>query len=362
MTTPTIDDTPFTAEERNAMRAYLQRCEVRISTQHRIATAFIGGAGLLVLIPIFLRDIVDGILAFLVDQITNVYPALPAPWGDLTSAVFFACLSYVFILSLAIPLVGVYWLLEDMVHFYFTLYMPGFSSKLLNPTLALGGINFSPDESQRVKHAVKMLQYADDDMAFMMPFSEKRREQYFETLIADTEGMILPPNRDLEALKAAGVIRGDAAVMKRAQHFNAAMGIARSVDRSLSEEVAISEMHLARNTLYLRRLLLRYVKTLLMFLWTTVISFLMLPLLYDKQDSPNFMVLAFGFLIWASCVSWLIHRPVHWIYRHRVEDPEPRHLDAQLTKLEMRVQPFMRVGLVLAIIGAALGVLQRVVG
>ena len=32
---------PLTDQERNAMRAFLQRCEVRLSTLHRIATAFI---------------------------------------------------------------------------------------------------------------------------------------------------------------------------------------------------------------------------------------------------------------------------------------------------------------------------------
>lgn len=359
MTSATSPEPPFTDAERNAMRAYLQRCEVRISTQHRIATAFIGGAGLLVLIPIFLRDIVDGILAFLVGQLGNVYPMLPTPWDGIVSLIFFVCVGYVFLLSLGIPLIGVYWLLEDLVHFYFTLYMPGFSDKLLNPTLALGGINFSPDESERVKQAVMKLQYDAADMGFMIPFSQERREQYFDDLIAKTDGAILPPNRNLDALKAAGVVGNDVDSEKRAQHFNAAMGIARGVDRQLAEEVAISEMHLSRNTLYLRRLMLRYVKTLLMFLWTTVISFLMLPLLHDER-LPNLTVLAFGFLLWATCVGWIIRRPVRWIYRHRVDDPEPRHLDAQLTKLESRVKPLLRVGIVFALIGAVLGVLQAI--
>lgn len=356
---PSHAETPLTDAERNAMRAYLQRCEVRISTQHRIATAFIGGAGLLVLIPIFLRDIVDGILAFLIAQIGNIYPMLTSPMGELVSLGFFVCVGYVFLLSLGIPLVGVYWLLEDLVHFYFTLYMPGFSDKLLNPTLALGGINFSPDESARVKQAVMKMQYDAADMNFMMPFSQERREQYFETLIAETDGLILPPNRDPARLQADGVIEANPEAHKRAQHFNAAMGIARGIDRQLTEEVAISEMHLTRNTLYLRRLMLRYVKTLLMFLWTTVISFLMLPMLHDERF-PNLSVLAFGFLVWALFVGWLIRRPVRWIYRHRVDDPEPRHIDAQLTKLEMRVRPFLRVGRILALMGAILAILQQV--
>lgn len=40
-------------DARNAMRAFLQRSEVRLSTMHRIANAFLSGAGLLVLFPVF---------------------------------------------------------------------------------------------------------------------------------------------------------------------------------------------------------------------------------------------------------------------------------------------------------------------
>lgn len=358
--TPQTPDSPLSEADRAAARAYLQRCEVRISTQHRIATAFIGGAGLLLLIPIFLRDIVDGILAFLLTQIGNIYPALPEPFGAALSVVFFLCIGYVFLLSLAIPLVGVYWLLEDLVHFYFTLYAPGSPHSLLNPTLALGGINFSPDESERVKRAVMTRQYQHDAIPFMMPFSEGRRAQYFDQLIADTDGLILPPSRSVERLRELGVLGDDPQAEHEAQHLNAAMGIARSIDRQLVDEVATSEMHLARNTLYLRRLLLRYVKTLLMFLWTTVVSFVLLPLLTEPR-LPNLTVLALGFLLWATLVWWIIRQPVRWIYRHRVEDPGPRHVDAQLTKLEARVRPFVRVGQAVALVAALLGVVQIII-
>src|SRR5690606_8520058 len=46
----------FTTDERNAMRAFLQRSEVRISTIHRVAVGFLSGAGLLFLFPVFLKD------------------------------------------------------------------------------------------------------------------------------------------------------------------------------------------------------------------------------------------------------------------------------------------------------------------
>src|SRR5262245_43941875 len=64
----------FTDQERNAMRAYLQRCEVRTSTIHRVLTAFVGGAGLMLLIPIFFKEVIDGIISVLLTHIDKVFP------------------------------------------------------------------------------------------------------------------------------------------------------------------------------------------------------------------------------------------------------------------------------------------------
>ena len=49
MTVDVPADLSYTADERAAMRAFLQRCEVRLSTMHRVATALLSGAGILVL-------------------------------------------------------------------------------------------------------------------------------------------------------------------------------------------------------------------------------------------------------------------------------------------------------------------------
>ncbi len=42
-------------EEHAAMRAYLQRAEVRLSTMHRVAGVLLNGAGLLFLFPVLLK-------------------------------------------------------------------------------------------------------------------------------------------------------------------------------------------------------------------------------------------------------------------------------------------------------------------
>jgi hypothetical protein len=60
------------SEARNAQRAYVQRCEVRLSTMHRIAGAFVSGAALLILLPLFLKDVMSPIVrAFLSPFLQN---------------------------------------------------------------------------------------------------------------------------------------------------------------------------------------------------------------------------------------------------------------------------------------------------
>lgn len=47
---------PTDADIRVAQRQFLARLEARLSTLHRVIGAFVGGAGLLVLVPIFFKD------------------------------------------------------------------------------------------------------------------------------------------------------------------------------------------------------------------------------------------------------------------------------------------------------------------
>ena len=58
---------PLTPDERAAMRAFLQRSEVRLGTVHRIATALLSGAGVLVLVPALGRDGIVNVMRALLD-------------------------------------------------------------------------------------------------------------------------------------------------------------------------------------------------------------------------------------------------------------------------------------------------------
>jgi hypothetical protein len=358
MTTLDQEQPSFSEAERNAMRSYLQRCEVRLSTLHRIATAFISGAGLLLLVPVFFKDAIKDIITILLEQHVNQFPSLDPRIALVLTGLLFLSVLYPLLLSLAIPVYGVYLLLKDIVHFYFTIYTPGFSQNLHNPTFALTGVLFSVDESPQVKQEAMRYQYEATQAGFMIPFSKERSELYFDTIIKNTEGDIIPHSRDLERLQAMQVLPEGYDAMN-VQRFNAALGIARSLDRTLVQEVAVTEMSLVRHVLYLRRLMLRYVKTLLMFIWTMLIAFMILPFLHDSRF-PALLILAAAYFVWSTTVMKVMSLPTYWIYRHLHTHEDGHHIDPQLKHMQNRVRVFCKAAIAssgVAILLAAFGLI-----
>ncbi len=348
---PPTENEPLTEAERNAMRSYLQRAEVRLSTLHRIATAFISGAGLLILLPVFFKEEVTVLIRLFLEHMPDFSSRLEGPAQGVAAAILYICLLYLLVLSLAIPLYSMYLMLKDLVHFYFTIYTPGFPEGLITPSFALSGIGFSPDESERVKERVLQYEYSTvSSVNFAIPFSPAKRKAYLDETIRCTNGDIIPESRrweNLEGILPAGIER------ETADRFSAAMGLARSLDRKLVEEVATSEISLVRHIIYLRRLVLRYVKTLLLFIWTTIVTFLMLPFLQDDR-LPIFLIIAVGYLIWALFVMQVMRTPLGWIYRHLRGVPDEQQIDRQLVILENQVKGFCIAAIVAALLALAL--------
>ncbi len=333
------------------MRAFLQRAEVRMSTMHRIATAFIGGAGLLLLIPTFLRDVIDTIITILLKQIGNQFAHL----GDLSAVltlVLFGLTAYPLLLSLWVPLYALYLILKDMVVFYFSIYAPNFNPALRHPTFSLNALAFSPDESPRAKEAIMRYQYDPAHVQFTIPFSEAKRVAYFDELINETQGNILPSTRAYDALLAQGIVSPEQP-RQEIDRYNAAMGVARALDRQLVAEVAHTEMLMIRNVIFLRRLVLRYVKALLMFIWTTIIAFAMLPFLQDRR-LPPFLILTTGYFIWSLAVLRVMHLPVYWVYKHLGNGLDHEQVDRQLLVLEEAVTPYCQASKFVAAAGVLL--------
>ncbi|MBK8023224.1 MAG: hypothetical protein IPK19_17805 [Chloroflexi bacterium] len=191
------------------------------------------------------------------------------------------------------------------------------------------------------------------------PFSPERRRAYFDAIIQATERDILPTSRTYDAVAATGALvdqRTDGVDPATVERFGAAFGLARTLDRNLVEEVATSEISVVRHILYLRRMMLRYMKTLMMFLWTTLVTFIMLPFLQEER-MPKFVIMSFAYLIWALLAMRVMRLPIGWIFRHLREIPDDGQIDKQLVILEEQVQPFIRVAIIAAAVAQVLSVL-----
>ncbi|MBK9304695.1 MAG: hypothetical protein IPM94_12650 [bacterium] len=305
----------YSVDERNAMRAYLQRAEVRLSTMHRVASAFLGGAGLLILFPVFFNEAIASLLKALVVEGRDSYRSVAA-----------FLLGGPLLLSLLTPLFALFLLLRDLVHFYFVGHSPGFPTSLFNPRFVLSGIAFSPDESEQGKKDVQICQYSTDLINFILPFGETQAA-YYDHVIVSTRHQILPQERSIERLCNSGVLArtdDDHLVFvqalvpeKRSTHdidrFNAALGLAGTKDRDLIGEVAKAEASLVRHATGLRRLLPRYIKALLMFIVTTLLAFFIVALV-DTGRLPPLRVIAVGYLVWAILTPLVVRLPVRWVY------------------------------------------------
>lgn len=172
---------------------------------HPIATAFISGAGLLLLIPTFFKDVIDSIISTLLAQIDSQFVQLGEPSGALT-LVLLVLTAYPLLLSLWVPLYALYLILKDVVQFYFSIYAPNFNPELRHPTFSLNALAFSPDESPQAKTAVTRYQYDPAHVRFMIPLSEDKRAAYFDELVVQTDGKILPASRNYDAPLAQGII------------------------------------------------------------------------------------------------------------------------------------------------------------
>lgn len=349
----------LTKDERDAIRAYLGRAEVRHSTLHRIAIGFISGAGLLLLFPIFFRDVITSILTTLLAETWNHFPEMGG-WGIILTLMQMLAVGIPFFISIFIPLYALYLLLKDIVHFYFSVYTPGFPPDLNNPTFSLNAMAFPFDESKAVKRAVYNYQYRHEDNHFLMAFSEGKKLEYLDNFIQQTDGKIIPKTRQRHKLALMGITSNEADPTE-VNRLNAMFGLARLTDRTLVEEVAYMELVMTRSIIYLRRIVIRYIKTLLVFIWTALVSFVMMPLVQDPRF-PALLVLAVGYFIWSFWAQYVVHLPVIWIYKFDPMLGKTANIDRQIVVLETRVRRWIWLAMFASLVALILSVGSLLIG
>lgn len=360
-----MSESNYSTEDRVSMRVYLQRMEVRLSTIHRIAGLFLNGAGLLFLLPVLLRDTVRDISQVVIREImpTILYFTGQSSNSDLSVWAFLAyiAISFPFLISVLLPIYALYMLFKDIIQFYFSGHHASFPDGPFIPRFSLSALAFPRDESPIVKRDVMRLEYTPEYERFTIPFDSKEKK-YFEELHSKSNEAVSPTTRKIEQMERDGVFDEahprphDAEI----RSLNTALGLAGLIDSTLVEQVAKMELSLTRHLLHLRRIVLRYVKSLILFVSTTFASFVMASFATNEvMPQPLYLlILSVGYLVWAVATQIFIRKPIEWIWllSDRNTAKEDVNIDLQITEFEKLVLRWTRVSIAISTITTIVGI------
>jgi hypothetical protein len=230
-----------------AIRAYVARAESRLATMHGVAGAFISGAGLLLLLPIFYRDAANPFLTTIIDDLRAGTSASSGGLLLLGWAIPFVC-------ALILPIYAVYLMIEQLVVLYFLPH--GQTDQYLLPRFALAPLAMPIDDPEVVdeiatQRRVSSLKlqiieaiYTEQNITTVIPRAHSSRELMNLTSIGHRFPGIL--NLLPERTKHGGADGSDA----WAYNVRAAKTGLR--DRTLVEEAARIEVALVRFAARLR--------------------------------------------------------------------------------------------------------------
>lgn len=273
----------WTPDDHAAARAFLQRCEVRLSTLHRVATALLSGAGLMVLLPAVMRDQIAGVVGTLLD----VDRSLPH-----------VLLAVVAAIVLALPLVVLVVLLGDLTRFYFHAHhVQGAIGMVFVPRFTLTGLQIPSDElSDGAAAELRAARAAPATIELVVPPNATGRQRIDRRLAA--YGLDRPGAEQDDAARSAGVFE-----------------LVASRSRSLADEVAKVEYGMTRHLLRLQVIVIRYVKSLLVFLVTALTVFAAAAVVArdERVGTGGQLWLAGIFAAWAPVATIAVSSPVRWV-------------------------------------------------
>lgn len=331
--TPISDD-----EARAAMRAFLQRGEVRLSTVHRVGQALLGGSALVLLLPLFLRDGFPKLTTLLIAS--HDAGQSPLLYGGIGLAAF---------VSILLPVVAIYLLVGDLLGFYFTSNTFGSSDGgRTGPAGPAGRTVFNP------RFIVPGLGFNDgDELSPTMgeALADGRRDPW-------TRALLVPANPDddgwrdrfdTRTFEVWGTVaaEGPAGDDDRLRQSFRLAGIHR--DRTLARDVARTEALLAKHVLSIRIAVLRYTKALLLLIATTVATLGAAGLVeHAIRIDPSggafvggvpdryLYLVALVYALWAPVAARSVTAPLRMIQRHTpgVGHLDDAYRDRRLTQFE----------------------------
>lgn len=280
-------------DERAAMRAFLQRCEVRLSTMHRVATALLSGAGILVLLPAVERDsIIQVMRSLLTGELT---------WPRALSAAAIA-------MSILLSLAALWLVIVELTRFYFHanhvahIGPDGMPVEVFTPRFTLTGLRLPADELGADTDAEYDAVHTSTSNVRLLVAGNDRARAKIDRQVSAYPGLVDP------ALAAVDADRARA---------EALFELAASRRRTLVEEVSKVEYGMVRHMVRLQVIILRYVKALLVIVATTLAAFVCAAAVSGDAvlSIADQRWIAATMALWAPTVVLVVASPVRWLDR-----------------------------------------------
>ncbi len=301
--------------ERAAMRAFVQRCEVRLSTIHRVATALLSGAGILVLLPALERDAVISVVRGLLD----------GPL-DLTRGLLIAAV----LLSIVLAMVLLWMVVLQLTRFYFHAnHIRRGDTETFTPRFTLTSLRLPIDElGPDATAEYETLFRSAQNMELLVPNNQRARSRI---------------DRQLAAYPA---LAADQNGTDRAR-ADALLELAAARRRPLLEEVVKIELGMARHVLRMQVVVLRYVKALLVVVVTVLANFVAAAAVAGqiRLTTTDLLWIAATFAIWSPATILVVTAPVRWLENLLQaegaldstvrDDPEFTHLEDVATYISL---------------------------
>lgn len=303
-----MTDAAASPDERAAMRGFLQRCEVRLSTMHRVATALLSGAGILVLLPALERDAVLQVMRSLL--------AGPVSWSRGLLAVAVA-------MSIVLALVVLWLVVIELTRFYFHAnHVVHADGEVFTPRFTLTGLRMPTDEFDEVTDAAYEAVHSDESTVRLLVPGNPRGRARIDRQLAAYPGLVDDAHANADAARAEALFE-----------------LAAARRRTMVEEVAKVEYGIVRHMLRLQVIVLRYVKALLVIVVTALASFASAAAVNGQAviSAADERWIAGTMVLWAPVVLIVVSSPVRWL-ESLLRSEGAQHTavsrDAELTQLE----------------------------
>ncbi|MBK9748894.1 MAG: hypothetical protein IPO91_19230 [Chloroflexi bacterium] len=195
---------PITDQERNSLRAFLQRSEVRLSTIQRTMMMVVVLTSLVAVAAFVYSGQLGESSLSIATHVEDIYSSTDLSQVSIKILVTISLLIPTLI-ALFVISTFIYSITRDVVKFYFAVDTLGLHHSVVSPSLAMPGLSYPSDESATVKLEMLRKEMMPQYVSYVLTLNDQSRKWHFDPLIEATKGEIIDRTRSIQSLEELGI-------------------------------------------------------------------------------------------------------------------------------------------------------------